>query len=292
MSATVAEAAAPARAALWLALAAVYVLWGSTYLAIKFALPDYPPFLLAAVRMELAGGSLLAVLLWRRARMPRREQWRDIFILSIWMVPLSNALVNFSEVHVSSGMAAIAVAVMPLWAGAFSALRGHHPRRNEWFGLGIGFLGVLWLNLGSEISGSVPGMVALGIAPIAWAWGSIWSRDRSLPEPWILAATQMLIGGVYCLAIGLGSGERINEWPGIGSTTAMLYLVVAGSLGGFTAYLWLLQHVRPALATSYAYVNPPIAVLLGWTLYGEQFGWHDLAAMALIGAGVVLITRR
>ena len=166
-----------------LALLAVYVLWGSTYYAIVVALPGYPPFLLTAVRMFIAGTLMYAVLRWRGAAAPTRAQWPQIAILAIFMTVLSNALVNFAEVSVSSGLVAIGVAAMPLWAGLFSALRGHHPGRGEWLGLIVGFSGVVWLNFGSEMRLSFAGAAAVLVAPIAWAYGSIWSRGRDLPEP-------------------------------------------------------------------------------------------------------------
>ena len=415
--------------AIGLALAAVYILWGSTYLAIRFALEGYPPFTLAAIRMAIAGSLMYAVLRWRGVAAPTRRQWRTLAVLSIFMVVLSNALVNLAETQVGSGLAAIAVASMPLFAGVFAMLRGRHPSRMEWAGLVIGFLGVIWLSVGGELSGSTLGLVCLIIAPLAWAWGSIWSRDQDLPEPFMAAAGQMLVGTVWLVVVALVSGERITtmptfgataallylvvavsffvnlaetqvssglaaiavasmplfagvfamlrgrhpsrmEWAGLvigflgviwlsvggelsgstlglvcliiaplawawgsiwsrdqdlpepfmaaagqmlvgtvwlvvvalvsgerttvmptfGATAALLYLVVAGSIFGFTAYIWLLHHVRPALATSYAYVNPPLAVLIGALIGGERFTTHDLGAMAVILAGVVLIT--
>ena len=272
------------------ALASVYVLWGSTYLAIRFALEGYPPFLLGAIRMALAGAIMFAVLRWRGAKPPTRRQWRTLAVLSIWMVLLSNGLVNLAETEVGSGLAAIAVASMPLFAGVFAMLRGRHPSKIEWVGLIIGFLGVLWLNAGSELSSSLLGLVCLVIAPIAWAWGSIWSRDQDLPEPFMSAAGQMLVGSVWMLVAALVTGERFAGVPSASATAAMFYLVVAGSIFGFTAYIWLLHHVRPALATSYAYVNPPIAVFFGFMLGGEVFTTHDLGAMAVILVGVVIIT--
>jgi drug/metabolite transporter (DMT)-like permease len=272
------------------ALGSVYVLWGSTYLAIRFALESYPPFLLGAIRMAIAGAIMFAVLRWRGAKAPTRRQWRTLAVLSIWMVLLSNGLVNLAETEVGSGLAAIAVASMPLFAGVFAMLRGRHPSKIEWVGLVIGFLGVLWLNAGSELSSSLLGLVCLVIAPIAWAWGSIWSRDQDLPEPFMSAAGQMLVGSAWMLLAALVTGERFAGVPTVGATAAMLYLVVAGSIFGFTAYIWLLHHVRPALATSYAYVNPPIAVFFGFMLGGEVFTTHDLGAMAVILVGVVIIT--
>ena len=289
-----AESAAPARSistwAIAAALAAVYIVWGSTYLGIRVGLEGYPPFLMGALRMFFPGVLMFLVLRARGVPGPTRKQWGTLWILSIWMVLLSNGLVNYAEQDVSSGLAAIAVASMPLWAALFSVLRGDHPSRGEWLGLGIGFAGVLWLNAGGELSGTPRGMIALIIAPIAWAWGSIWSRGLSLPAPFMSAAGQMLCGSGWMLATGLVLGERIGEFPGWRPTLAVAYLAVFGSIVAFTAYVWLLQNVRPALATSYAYVNPPIAVMFGVLLLGEHFTVHDLGAMAVILVGVVIIT--
>jgi len=281
---------APSGLAVGLALAAVFILWGSTYLAIRLALPGYPPFLLGAIRMFLAGALMYAVLRGRGATPPTRRQWRTLAVLSIFMVLLSNGFVNLAETQVGSGLAAIAVASMPLFAGVFSMLRGRHPSKIEWIGLVVGFAGVIWLNAGSALSGSTLGLVCLVIAPLAWAWGSVWSRDLDLPEPFMSASGQMLAGSAWMLLAALVTGEKFTAMPSVGATTALLYLVVAGSIFGFTAYIWLLHHVRPALATSYAYVNPPIAVLFGALIAGERFSAHDLGAMAVILAGVVIIT--
>jgi drug/metabolite transporter (DMT)-like permease len=272
------------------ALAAVYVLWGSTYLAIRFALESYPPFLLGAVRMAIAGSLMYAVLRWRGVPAPTKQQWITLAKLSIFMVVLSNAMVNLAETQVSSGLAAIAVASMPLFAGVFAMLRGRHPSRLEWAGLVVGFVGVLWLGIGGELSGSMLGLACLIIAPLAWAWGSIWSREQDLPEPFMAASAQMLTGSVWMLGAALLFGERFAGVPSLAATGAMLYLVVAGSIFGFTAYIWLLHHVRPALATSYAYVNPPIAVLIGVLLGGETINAHGIGAMAVILSAVVIIT--
>ena len=272
------------------ALASVYVLWGSTYLAIRYALDSYPPFLLGTFRMFTAGALMYAVLRMRGAAPPTSKQWRTLVVLSIFRVLLSNGLVNLAETEVGSGMAAIAVASMPLFAGVFAMLRGRHPTRSEWVGLVIGFGGVVWLNAGSNLSTSTLGLVCLTIAPIAWAWGSIWSRDLDLPAPFMAAAGQMIAGSGWMLAAALVTGERMTAMPTLEATAALLWLIVAGSIFGFTAYIWLLHHVRPALATSYAYVNPPIAVLFGAVIAGEVFTTHDLGAMAVILAGVAIIT--
>lgn len=281
--------AAPSAWAVAAALASVYVLWGSTYLAIRVGVEEYPPFLMGALRMVLPGVLMIAVLRWRGVALPTRAQWRTLVVLSIWMVLLSNGLVNVAEQEVSSGLAAIAVASMPLWAALFSVLRGQHPSRGEWVGLAVGFTGVLWLNAGSDLAATPKGMIALLIAPIAWAWGSIWSRGLDLPSPFMSAAGQMLCGAGWMLAASLATGERLTTMPSTDATLAVLYLAVFGSIVAFTAYVWLLKNVRPALATSYAYVNPPIAVLFGAWLLDERFTGHDLGAMGVILIGVVII---
>jgi drug/metabolite transporter (DMT)-like permease len=285
-----ATARAPSPLAVALALGSLYVLWGSTYLAIRFALQGWPPFYLGAARMAIAGALMYGVLRMRGAPAPTRRQWRTLVVLSLFMVLLSNGLVNLAETEVGSGLAAIAVASMPLFAGVFAMLRGRHPSRVEWIGLVVGFLGVVWLNAGSELRGSMLGLVCLTIAPIAWAWGSIWSRDQDLPEPFMSASGQMLMGSLWMLLAAFMHREHFAAVPSLSSTLAMLYLVVAGSIFGFTAYIWLLHHVRPALATSYAYVNPPLAVVFGVLLGGEHFSPQAVGAMAVILVGVVIIT--
>lgn len=272
------------------ALAAVYVLWGSTYYAIVVALPGYPPFLLTAVRMLIAGSLMWAVLRARGAAWPTRGQWGNLAVLAVLLTVIANAFVNLAEQTVSSGLVSIGVAAMPIWAGLFSTLRGQHPGRGEWMGLVLGFAGIVWLNAGTEINGSLVGALAVLLAPIAWSWGSIWSRGRDLPEPFVSAAWQMMLGGAGAAIVGLSLGERLAWPPPAAATWALLYLVIAGSILGFTAYIWLLHHVRPALATSYAYVNPPIAVLIGVLLGGETINAHGIGAMAVILSAVVIIT--
>ena len=286
----IAERKLPQGVAVAVALASVYVLWGSTYLAIRIGLQSFTPFLMGAVRMFAAGAIMYIVLRWRGESAPTRAQWKTLAVLSIWMVLLSNGMVTFAEQEVSSGLAAIAVASMPLWAALFGLLRGRHPSRGEWIGLAIGFVGILWLNAGSALSATPKGMIALIVAPIAWAWGSVWSRGKNLPAPFMSAAGQMLCGSAWMLVTSIATGERMHALPSLHASLAVVYLVIFGSIIGFTAYIWLLHHVRPALATSYAYVNPPLAVLFGALLAGEHFAAHDLGAMAVILVGVVIIT--
>lgn len=289
---SVAVPAAPRSAsmlAVAFALACVYLVWGSTYLAIAIGLEGFPPLLMAGMRFLAAGALFFAVLRWRGHAAPTRAQWKNAAVMGALMMLLGNGLVCVAEQEVSSGLAAIAVASVPLWAGFFGWLKGRHPSRGEWLGLIAGFVGVIWLNAGSQLAASPMGMMSLLIAPAAWAWGSIWSRDRDLPPAFMNTAAQMLTGGVWLVVVGLAVGERLTEWPALRPALAVGYLIGFGSILAFSAYVWLLDHVRPALATSYAYVNPPVAVLLGALILGETFSVHALGAMAVILAGVVLV---
>ena len=281
----------PSTAAVATALAVLYVIWGSTYLAIRFALEGgFPPFWLGSIRFLIAGGLLYGWLRMRGTAPPTRRQWPTLAVMGLLLLGFGNGMVNLAEQTVSSGLAAVAVASAPLWIGLFALLRGDHPTRMEWLGLAVGFVGVAWLNAGSSLTASPVGLVALLVAPLAWAFGSIWSRGRDLPDPFMASAGQMLCGAVVMMLMALATGERFDAMPTAKGIAAFWYLVVAGSLAGFTAYIWLLHHVRPALAGSYAYVNPAIAVLLGAAMAGERFSLHDLGAMAVILLAVVLIS--
>ena len=281
----------PARSHVAIALAALYIIWGSTYLGIRFALEGgFPPFLLGGVRFIIAGGLMYAFLRWRGVPAPTRAQWGNAAMMGVFLLVLGNGMVNLAEKTVSSGMTAVAVASAPLWMGIFAAMRGQKPNRMEWIGLGIGFLGVLWLNAGSSLTATPVGLIALLVASLAWSFGSIWSRGRDLPSPFMASAAQMMCGGVAMCIVGVLSGERFHGMPSAHGLAAFAYLIAFGSIIGFSAYIWLLHHVRPALAGSYAYVNPAIAVLLGALLADERFGANELVAMGVILLGVVAIT--
>jgi drug/metabolite transporter (DMT)-like permease len=273
-----------------LGLLALYVIWGSTYLGIRFALESYPPFLLAGVRFLAAGLALYGFLRWRGAAAPTSLQWRNAAFTGLLLLGLGNGLVCYAEERVSSGIAAVAVASMPLFAALFTGMYGQWPNRREGIGLAIGFAGVIVLNLGSSLAGSRIGAVALLVAAMCWAFGSAWSRRREMPAGPMNTAAQMLCASIALLAFGFLSGEHLPTHPGTQATLALIYLAVFGSIIAFSAYLHVLKHARPALATSYAYVNPPVAVLLGVLLAGEHVGALDLGGMAIIVIGVVAIT--
>lgn len=273
-----------------LALLTLYVVWGSTYLGIHFALESWPPFLLAGLRFLAAGVALYAFLRWRGWAPPTRLQWRNAAITGFLLLAVGNGLVCFAEQRVSSGIAAVAVSSMPLFAALFAGLYGQWPTRRETAGLLVGFIGVVVLNFGSGLAGEPVGAIALIVAAMSWAFGSVWSRRQDMPSGPMNTAAQMLCASGALLLLGVGLGERLPADPTLKSTLALVYLAVFGSIVAFSAYLYVLKNARPAVATSYAYVNPPVAVLFGIVLAGETVGPFDLAGMAVIVAGVVLIT--
>lgn len=281
----------PSRLQVGLGLLAVYLIWGSTYLGIRFGLQGFPPFLMAGLRFVAAGSAVYLWLRMRGQRAPTARQWRNAAFMGVLLLGLGNGLVSVAQQWVASGLAAIAVASMPLWAALFGLAFGRRYRGLEWLGVLVGFAGVLLLNAGEALQARPLAALALVLAAASWAFGSVWSRGRDLPPPLMSTSAQMLTGGVVMLAFGLATGERIAGPPPAVAVAALAYLAVFGSIIGFGAYIWLLNHVRPALATSYAYVNPPIAVLLGALLADEQVSLQTLVAMAVILSGVVLISR-
>ena len=273
-----------------LALLSVYVIWGSTYFAIRVALDGFPPFLLGAVRFTLAGVVLYGWLRWRGMASPSRLQWRNAAITGTLLLGVGNGLVCYAEQHVASGLAAVAVAGMPLFAALFAGMYGNWPKRMEWVGLAIGLVGVVVLNTGGAMTGSIAGATALVVASISWAFGSVWSSRQDMPPAAMNTAAQMLVAGAVLTMVGLLGGERIVVMPQANAIWAMIYLAVMGSLVAFTAYVYLLKNVRAPVASSYAYVNPPVAVMIGVAIGGEVIHNLDVVSMAIILLGVGLIT--
>jgi len=273
-----------------LALLGVYVIWGSTYLAIRVAVAGYPPFLMASTRFLVAGLVMLAILRWRGVAMPTRRQWRNCLITGTLLLGVGNGLVCFAEQTVASGIAAVAVASVALFMALFAGLYGQWPSRLESIGLVVGFAGVVVLNFGGELRGSPLGAAALVVATIAWAFGSVWSKHQDMPHPAMSAAAQMLCACVPLALVALLTGERLPVAIDPRATYALVYLIIAGSLLGFSAYVYVLHHTRPALASSYGYVNPPVAVLVGVLIGGESITRLDIVGMAVILVGVIAIT--
>jgi drug/metabolite transporter (DMT)-like permease len=273
-----------------LSLFALYIIWGSTYLGMRFALESFPPFLMAGIRFVIAGTILYTFLRVRGVATPTRAQILGSTIIGILLLAGGTGGVSFAEQWVSSGLAAVGIVVVPLWAALFIGLMGRWPRRIEWFGLGLGFVGVIFLNLENGVWANPIGAIALLLAPLCWALGSALSSRVPQSLGLMASATQMLTGGIFLLALGLALGERIRSVPTASAIWAMLFLIFFGSLIAFTAYGYLLRNVRPALATSYAYVNPAVAVGLGVLFAGEHITLIGVLAMVIILAGVGLVS--
>ncbi|HKH44445.1 MAG TPA: drug/metabolite exporter YedA [Thermoanaerobaculia bacterium] len=283
-----------------LALAAVYVIWGSTYLAIAIAIETLPPFWMAGARFVVAGALLYGWALWRGAPQPTLTHWRSAALIGGLLLLGGNGGVVWAEQHVSSGVAALLVSMVPLWMVLFRWLQpgGVRPAGRVWAGVGLGFVGLMLLVRPWETSGGgsldLLGVGALVLACISWAWGSIHSRRVSLPESPVMATgLEMLCGGAMLLLVGAFAGEPAHLHLATVSGRSLLalgYLITFGALVGFTAYIWLLRVANPVLVSTYAYVNPVVAVLLGWLILGEPVAAKTVAAAAVIIAGVVLIT--
>lgn len=279
----------PGRGPLLVALAAVYVVWGSTYLAMRIAVHGLPPMLMGGVRFAIAGAILMAYLASRGAALPTLRQWIYALPVGGLLFVGGNGLVAVAEQSISSGIAAVVCATMPLWMALFALTTGERPRTREWIGLGVGFAGVVVLSGGAELRADPVAGAVLLCSPVAWAAGSLLARRLPLPSGLMAAAAEMLAGGALLFIVSAVRGER---WPAEAPLDAMLalaYLIVFGSLVAFSAYSWLLRNARPAVATSYAYVNPALAVLLGAALGAESIGWTTALATPLIVGAVAII---
>lgn len=268
---------------------ALYVIWGSTYFAIRVGVEEWPPFMMAGVRFLLAGTVLFLYLKLRSTPNPSMREVLGGAILGVLMPGVGNGLVTLAEKDVSSGVAALVVATVPLFTTLFARLFGQPARWTEWGGIVLGLVGMALLNLGANLKASPSGALILVLASAGWALGSAWSKHLTQPKGLMSSAVMMLSGGLALLLASLARGETLAAWPSWHGWAALLYLVVFGSIIAYTAYLHLLKTVSAAAATSYAYVNPVIAVLLGVMLLGEHVGVHELGAMAVIVAGVLLI---
>lgn len=274
-------------------LFALYIIWGSTYLAIRWTLQGgFPPFLMGGLRYMLAGLGLYSMLRLRGDAHPSARQWGAGALIGLLLLVMGNGAVVFAQQWgVPSGVAALVVGSVPMWSALFGGLFGQWPGRAERWGLAIGFCGLILLNLGNDMSARPGAVFALLLAPVSWAFGSIWSRRLPLATGLMSTATQMLTAGALFLLISSCLDERLTALPSPRALLAFAYLVVFGSLVAFSAYGYLLRNARPALATSYAYVNPMVAVLLGTFLAGESLSTWGFLAMGAILSAVVLLTR-
>jgi drug/metabolite transporter (DMT)-like permease len=275
---------------LWLCLSATWLVWGSTYLAIKYALVSFPPFLQMGSRFLFAGVVLLAWMRWRGAAWPSPVQWRNALVVGALMLGGGMGGTAVAEVSIGSGLVTAFIAVVPLLIALLNLVWGIRPTRLEAAGIALGLVGVLMLMQGSGFQSSPAGLAAISIACVCWSMGSVLSQ-RSLPlAPGAMGfASEMICGGVVLMALAAVAGERV-AWPfdplAVG---AWLYLVVFGSLIAFNAYMVLLARAPAALASSYTFVTPVIAMLLGVWIANETVTRFEWYAVGVVLAGVLLL---
>ena len=290
----------PSRTAFVVAFASIYLVWGSTYLGIRIAVATLPPFLMAGLRFVAAGALLAGWLAATRGFRTTAAQWRDHAVTGTFLLLGGNGLVVWAEQTIPSGITALIVGTQPLmmvltewaWPG------GHRPTRVTLAGLLVGFAGVAWLAAPWEGAGAGglnrAGVAALGAASALWAIGSIHGRRVRTPgDPLTASAMQMLAGGGALLLTAVLHGDLAAFHPAAVSPRSWLafaYLIAVGSLVGFSTFVWLMKHSTPARVSTYAYINPIVAVFLGWLILGEPVTPRTIAAAAVIVASVAIIT--
>lgn len=281
------------------ALVCVYLFWGGTYLGMKFAIETIPPFLMAGIRFSIAGWVLYIVYRIKGEKRPPLEEWKNTGIVGALLLLGGNGVVAWAEQKVPSSIASLLIATVPLWITAFTYLgSGKKPGKGSIIGIILGLCGIgvlVWNPNGTAAhTTNLLGILALIFASISWSAGSIFSRKAKLPAaPLLSTGMQMIVGGALLLIVAAFRGDfhdfSLLQISGR-SFAAMCYLIVFGSLIGYTAYIWLLKNSEPMIASTYAFVNPIIAVFLGWLLAGEHIGLNTLAAAIIIIAAVAVIT--
>ena len=295
-------AGSPSRAKIILAFLAIYIIWGSTYLFIRFGVASIPPFMMAGTRFIFAG---LFLYFWNRRRgvpAPTRIQWRSAAIVGALLLLIGNGGLSWAEQAIPSGVTALLISTSPIWFVLLDWIwfGGKRPAGRVVAGLALGLAGVVWLIGPDNIihGGGFPlsGLLVLMLATGSWAAGSLYSRRAILPASHSMATgMEMVAGGVLLYALSALTGEPWRVDPATVTLKSMLavgYLSVFGSLVAFSAYVWLLRVVPASRVSTYAFVNPLIAVFLGWTLGGEEFSSRVGIAALIIVAGVVLIVLR
>jgi len=290
---------APRRSVLILAFLAVYFIWGSTYLAIRIAIETLPPLLMAGIRFLIAGSILFAIGYWRDRERPTRVQWRNAAVIGAFLLLGGNGCVVWAEQRVPSGLTALVIATVPLWMALLEWWRGEsaRPSGRVAIGLCLGLAGVAWLMHARNATGGRAvdpvGAIVLVLGSASWAWGSLVARRADLPRSRFLStAMEMLAGGALLVLAGALRGEVAAFDPGAVSARSLVatgYLVVFGAIVAFSAYVFLLSATTPTRATTYAFVNPLVAVVLGWLVAGERIPPSGVLAAALIVTGVVLL---
>ncbi|PTY08629.1 hypothetical protein DB347_03365 [Opitutaceae bacterium EW11] len=290
----------PATSAVILAFATIYVVWGSTYLGIRVAVETIPPFAMASLRFAAAGAILLAALRFQGAAWPTPRQWRDNAVIGAFLLLGGNGLVAWAEQTVPSGVTALLIGVQPVfmvlteWAWP----KGQRPNLAMFVGMALGFVGVAWIAAPWQTVGTqridIAGALAVLAACALWAIGSIYSRHaKPAAPPFVAAAAQMLCGSVALASVALIRGEFTTFHPLAASARswwAFTYLVLVGSLVGFSTFVWLMKHSTPARVSTYAYVNPIVAVFLGWLILKEPVSARTFFGAGIIIAAVAIVT--
>ncbi len=271
------------------ALFCTYFIWGSTYLAIKFGIESFPPFLMGGLRFTVAGILLYVVMRFFGAPNPSKQEWLGATAVGILLPALGNGTVCFVQQTVSSSVAALAIATAPIWMAIFSSFWGHKITKQEWLGIAVGFVGIAMLNFGGSLHGQLFSALLLIFAAATWSFGSVWGKYLSMPAGLMAPACQMLMGGIALLIFSALQGEQYPSAISLKSWGAMLFLIVLGSLVAYSAYQYLLKTVRPLVASSNTFVNPIVAFAVGIWLANEEVTHNEYIALAVILVGVFLV---
>ena len=284
-----------------LSFACIWLIWGSTFLVIRYAIADIPPLLMCGLRLALAGALLLGWAAATGAHWPRGVEWRNAALVGVLLPGIGNAAVTIGVAHVPSGLVALLVSTIPLWMALLASFGrdAAPPGKQALLGLVLGFAGIALL-LGPGVAGHhdapiQPGWALIPVfGSLSWAWGSLWSRRAAMPaSPLMSTAVGLAAAGLVLVLLAAGVGD-FGRWN-IAATrpsawAALVYLAVFGSVFGFGAYLFLLRRVAPSIVATYAFVNPVVAIALGWTLGGESLTPRTLTAAAVVLAAVMIIT--
>jgi drug/metabolite transporter (DMT)-like permease len=272
-----------------LALFCTYFIWGSTYLAIRFGIESFPPFLMAGMRFTIAGFILYSVMRYLGAANPTKRQWLGASAVGILLPAFGNGTVCYVQQTISSSVAALSIATAPIWMAIFSSIWGHRITHKEWLGVAVGFVGIALLNVGGSLHGQLTSALLLIFAAASWSFGSVWGKRLEMPVGLMASATQMLIGGLALLLMSVLQGEVWPQQISQKSWGAMLFLVVLGSLVAYSAYQYLLKTVRPLIASSNTFVNPVVAFTVGIWFANEHVTSIEFIALAVILVGVFLV---
>lgn len=272
-----------------LALFCTYFIWGSTYLAIRFGIESFPPFLMGGVRFTVAGVVLFFVMRYLGSPMPSKPEWLGAAVVGLLLPAFGNGTVCYVQQTVSSSVAALSIATAPIWMAIFSSIWGHKITAKEWLGIAIGLVGIVLLNLGGSFDGDFMSAFLLIFAAASWSFGSVWGKHLAMPKGLMGAACQMLVGGIALLLVSAYAGE---SWPKVVSAKswgALVFLIILGSLIAYSAYQYLLKTVRPLVASSNTFVNPIVAFGVGIWLAGERVSAVEMIALGVILVGVFLV---